>query len=428
MFGIRVVCLFIPLSIASPLLVHGQTLGPSQQQTVLEELRIKDTPTTNVEESYSKAQLQRRSEEAKRYYKLAVKFGRANLFRQAAELSLRAIHLKPDYMEAYLELGRAYDGLGQWQDSIAAYENVVLSNPKDRKALAALAAAREKLEGQREPVAERQEPSAVGEKINLSLSANTEESGKAAAPSATKTSLLEVYKVGAGDVLEIRFRDAPADRSTLFTVTSNGFLEYPLLEEPLKVTGLTPEEIAWQLRDKVRSPSHDSDVFVAVREYSSHVVLVSGLVKEPGPKILRREAIPLYVVLADAQALPEAEEVSVVFRHGYQTLSLGLAEARTNSELIQPGDVITVQAASKQFFYVGGEVKNPGEKPFRTGLTLTQAILSAGGVTENGKKIELRRQQDSGLLATTRYRLKDIDSGKSPDVTIKAGDRIVVVR
>ena len=39
---------------------------------------------------------------------------------------------------------------------------------------------------------------------------------------------------------------------------------------------------------------------------SSHTILVSGLVKEPGPRIIKREAIPLYVVVADAQTLPEA--------------------------------------------------------------------------------------------------------------------------
>lgn len=431
MIRILVTWLFIPLFVGGSLPAVAHTFEFSRQQIVqqLDGLEAKDTPTAGGKETYSKAQLLRRSEDAKKYYKLAVKFGRANLFKQAAELFLRAIHLKPDYTEAYLGLADAYFSLGRWEDSITAYEKVVGANPKDKKASAALAAARGKL-GIDSSSVKPQEPSAVGEKINLNLSAKDDASSTAAtAPLANKTSPLDVYKVGVGDVLEIRFRDVPANRPTLFTVTANGLLEYPFLEQPLTVIGFTAEDISRQLKGKLRlgSASEDADIFVAVREYSSHIVLVSGLVKEPGPKILRREAIPLYVALADAQVLPEAEEVTVVFRHENQPLSIGLAEARTSTVLIRPGDVITVQAAPKQYFFVAGEVKQPGEKLFRTGLTLTQAILAAGGVTENGKKIELRRQQASGLLATTSYKMKDINSGKSPDVAIQAGDRIIVV-
>jgi hypothetical protein len=36
------------------------------------------------------------------------------------------------------------------------------------------------------------------------------------------------------------------------------------------------------------------------------------------------------------------------------------------------------QWLQRKFFYVGGEVGSPGEKAFREGMTLTQALLSAG--------------------------------------------------
>jgi len=428
MLGIRVIRFSVLLTVAGSLSAAGQALQSPQQHTVLGDRNIRHAPAT-AKNAYSKEQSRRRSEEAKKYYNLAVRFGRANLFRQAAELCLKAIDLRPDYRDAYFELGRAYEGLGQWEDSIAAYEKLLASNPKDKKALTALATARQKLAGQRQPSLGPKESSAVGEKINLSLSASAAGSRKATAPSPEPPSLLEIYRVGAGDVLEIRFDDIPADRATLFAVTSTGLLDYPLLEQPLRVIGLTLEEIALQLKERATraSASRDADVFVAVREYNSHIVLVSGLVKEPGPKILRREAIPLYVVLADAQTLPEAEQVTIVFRRESEPLTSGIREARTSSILIQSGDVITVQTAPQQYFYVGGEVRNPGEKPFRTGMTLTQAILSAGGATERGKKIELRRQHSSGLLANTIYKMKEIDSGKLPDVTIQPGDRILVI-
>ena len=43
------------------------------------------------------------------------------------------------------------------------------------------------------------------------------------------------------------------------------------------------------------------------------------------------------------------------------------------------GDNITVQMVT-----VGGKVRSPGPKPFRRGMTLYQAVMSAGGPTEFG--------------------------------------------
>jgi len=93
-----------------------------------------------------------------------------------------------------------------------------------------------------------------------------------------------------------------------------------------------------------------------------------------------------------------------------------------------PGDVITFQPAVAQFIYVGGEVQHPGEKKFHRGLTLTQAIIAAGGVPRNSKEARLARDNGKGFLAVSRYKLKDIDSGKLPDPLMQPGDRITVIK
>jgi protein involved in polysaccharide export with SLBB domain len=79
-----------------------------------------------------------------------------------------------------------------------------------------------------------------------------------------------------------------------------------------------------------------------------------------------------------------------------------------------------------QFVYVGGEVKAPGEKNFRRGLTLTQAILAAGGLTSKAKEARLGRDNGEGFLVVTRYKLKEIESGKVQDPVVKPGDRITI--
>jgi protein involved in polysaccharide export with SLBB domain len=169
-----------------------------------------------------------------------------------------------------------------------------------------------------------------------------------------------------------------------------------------------------------------AQVLVGVREYSSHAILVSGLVKEPGTKILRREAIPLYVVLADAQPVPEAASATVISHDTGKPATVDIADSQATEVLVQPGDVIIVQPSSKQFFYIAGEIKSPGEKLLRPGITLTQAILASGGLVRKVREIQLARAGENGLLAVSAYRLEDITSGKIPDPVIKPGDRIMI--
>ena len=94
--------------------------------------------------------------------------------------------------------------------------------------------------------------------------------------------------------------------------------------------------------------------------------------------------------------------------------------------LVRPGDVITLLPNVTQFVYIGGEVKLPGEKTYRRGLTLTQALIAAGGVTSKAKEASIARDDGKGYLAVTRYKLKEIESGKAQDPLVKAGDRITI--
>lgn len=418
----RIQFIFVFLLLGSVAQLRGQTPESARPQPASErqsaEFKTTNTTPPSDAKNYSEAELQRRNSEAKKYYTLGLKFGRAKLFKQATEYFWQAIRLRPDHADAYFALGHAYYDLGQWEESVSAFEKAVELSPKDKEAFSMLVTVHEKLRAQQKTT------SGVGTAPGEEGIVN---------PTSTKSrsiSLLELYKVGIGDVLEIGFRDAPSDQAKLFTVSENGLLEGALLNQPLNVIGLTPEEITENLKENIKpgSNSRSGKVFVTVREYNSHAIMVSGLVKEPGTKILRREAIPLYVVLADAQPLPEAEQVVWVSREEAKPVLLNLAEAQSTNSLVRTGDVITVQAAPKQYFYVGGEVKEPGEKLLHAGLTLTQAILSAGGATEKGKLLQLTRERAGGLLATINYKLSDINSGKVPDPLIQPGDRIMVIR
>jgi hypothetical protein len=151
--------------------------------------------------------------------------------------------------------------------------------------------------------------------------------------------LAKVYRVGISDVLDIQLPDTPNTKSTLFTVLPGGLIEYPLAGEPLRVAGLTTTEIANQLRQKIKVLDRPT-VNVTVRDYASHTVTIVGFVSAPGTKILRREVVPLYVLLAEAQPLAEATTATI--KRGQAEMIVDLKDNAATATLIAPGDTIKI--------------------------------------------------------------------------------------
>jgi protein involved in polysaccharide export with SLBB domain len=255
-------------------------------------------------------------------------------------------------------------------------------------------------------------------------SANARALPLARSPVATST-----YNVGIGDVLDVRLSNGSTRESTLFTVMKNGTLEYPLLNRPVSVAGLTTDDISRLLNSEIKVIKAPR-VTVTVRDYASHAVVIGGLVDSPGRKVLRREAMPLFAVIAEALVRPEATAATIL-RNGKEGEALSLKDDQAMATLVAPGDVIKISGApvgARNFLYVGGEVAAPGEKAFREGMTLTQALLSAGGASQSGKTIKVARRNSTGYLSTNEYNLRSIEEGKTPDPVLEAGDRIEVTR
>lgn len=362
------------------------------------------------------------SNDANALYKLGVKYGRASQYVKAIEAFQQAIQIKKDYADAYYGLGHAYGDLGHWQQAVKAYEQVVRLDPKDEEAYTRLGEAYAKSQAQK--------PATAASDSNINNLTNSPNNATANATGAlTVTDPTSIYRVGIRDVLDVRLLNSTAGASTLYTVSASGLLEYPLLSEPLKVTGLTTDEIAALVTNELkrRAPKANSTVDVGVRDYDSHTIIVSGLVREPGSKVIRREAIPLYVVIADAQALASAGRAEIIERASKgNRRSINLSDKAAMNTLIYPGDVINVLPRAPQFFYVGGRVNAPGKKDFHQGITLTQAVLSAGHALSEKGHIKVTRQNADSLLIMDSYNLKDIIAGKIPDPLVQPDDRIEV--
>jgi protein involved in polysaccharide export with SLBB domain len=268
------------------------------------------------------------------------------------------------------------------------------------------------------------------ESENSSLAMRTREVAKR---SATKPkAITDTYKIGVGDILDIRILNNANKSSSLFTVLEGGTIDYPLAgEEPLQIAGLTTDEVSDLLKEKIKL-YENPDVAVNVRDYVSHTVSVLGSVEKAGLKALRREAIPLYVILAEAIPTQNANKVSIVRASDKQTVTLDLED---NETLVYAGDIIRVlnqpttpnTSVQARFYFVAGNVVNAGQKDFHEGITLTQAIFAAGGLKKSkAKSVVIRRKNEQGMLIPTAFDLKAIKEGKLADPILQAGDTVDV--
>jgi polysaccharide export outer membrane protein len=258
------------------------------------------------------------------------------------------------------------------------------------------------------------------------IKASVSDSSAAPAPARPLT---EIYRVGAGDILDVRLLNSANNKSTLFTVSDGGVIDLPMAGGTLTVAGFTPEEIQNFISAELKRRAVDekAQVSVGVRQYLSHSITVSGLVIHPGTRFLRREMVPLYVVLAESQLRNDGGRV-VIMRGGTPGEPHDLGDPATLNLNVQSGDIITVSSLPQEFYYIGGRVNYPGQKQFQAGITLLQAILAAGGTTRQENDVEISREGAGGKLVTSRYNLRQIKSGAVKDPKLEAGDRIEVAK
>lgn len=88
-----------------------------------------------------------------------------------------------------------------------------------------------------------------------------------------------------------------------------------------------------------------------------------------------------------------------------------------NGYLLDPK--VSAEVLSYRPFFILGEVKTPGQYPYANGLTVTNAIATAGGFTYRGnsREVIIKSAEDAG---ERRVRL-------TPDLVVKPGDTIRVL-
>jgi polysaccharide export outer membrane protein len=229
------------------------------------------------------------------------------------------------------------------------------------------------------------------------------------------------YTLGPGDAIEISVYQE-SELSGVVDIGPGGQVDVPLLGQ-VSITGLTTEGVAALLTERLGAEYlRDPRVTVHVERFGSKKVTLYGAVKQ-AEVFLERDVSTLEDVLARAGLdATSAQEVQV--RRGDEQLTVNLErllEMGEGNVELRAGDVINLRQGA--VVYVNGEVARPSAVPFRDGLTVSQALTSAGGLTD------LARQRGAYVLRDEQkipLNLRRILDGRDEDVALITGDQVIV--
>lgn len=364
------------------------------------------------------------------HFMLGMTYAKSRSYKDSFDAFRRATRLKAEWPEAHYRLGVIAYVLGRKSQSVEAHNKLLKLDSQLAARLDQIIKQETTQLGTAQSLDASNWPAAPT-KVAATRTLNSGSSNKAVTSSVSEdTSSSTIYRVGVGDVLDIRLLNSTTPRSTLYTVVDGGLIDLTIAGGPIVVAGLTTDEIQARIATELkrRAVEEGARVSVGVRQYASHSVMVTGLVTHPGAKFLRREAVPLYVVMAEAQMRNDASRITIM-RAGTAYRTIDLDDQNALNVLVKSGDVINVTARPQEYYYIGGRINYPGQKVFQPGITLVQAILAAGGLMgDSDRVIELSREGADARLTTFTFRLKEIKRGKVQDPRLQPGDRIDVVR
>jgi polysaccharide biosynthesis/export protein len=254
------------------------------------------------------------------------------------------------------------------------------------------------------------------------------------------------YRIGPGDVLEVRVLRAPELSRDAVRVDQRGMIRMPMWDEDIPAACLTESELAQQIAGLYLKFKRKPHVDVFVKEFQSQPVAVTGAVHAAANFKLQRQ-VRLLEVLSFAGGPSESAGQTVQIVHtgslspcdkGTQPANDigGLATYKLSDTLrgvpeanpyVRPGDIVEVLAADQ--VYVIGNVLRPTIIPLKEPITISRAIAVAGGTAPSTKRDRVRiiRQMPGNTTKQEIYvDLSAIERRKAEDVELLANDIVDV--
>jgi len=264
-------------------------------------------------------------------------------------------------------------------------------------------------------------------------------------PAATDTR----YRIGPGDVLEIRVARAPELSRDAVRVDQGGNIRMPMLDIDIPAACQTEGELSQNIARLYRKYKNDPHVDVFVKEFQSQPVAVIGAIHGAAQFKMQRQVRLLELIsLAGGPTDSAGQTIQIVHAGGgpicqqsggagsdttdpsaFVTYKLsdtlhGVPEA---NPFVQPGDIISVPLADQVF--VLGNVLKPSAIPLKEPLTVSHAIAIAGGTAPSTKKDKvriLRQLPGSTQKQEIFVDLTAIEKNKAVDVALLPNDVVDV--
>jgi Periplasmic protein involved in polysaccharide export len=263
-------------------------------------------------------------------------------------------------------------------------------------------------------------------------------------PSATQTD--ERYRIGPGDVLDIRIFNRPQLSRDAVRVEGAGIIRMPLIEGEIVAACKTEGELAKEIASRYLKFYKNPQVDVFIKEYHAREVALIGAVTDQGRyQLSRRMRLLELLTYAKGPSDKAGEAVNIVRGSRPDICDAksqsaddlgGFISLRLNDTLrgdekanpyVQAGDIVTIPEAAQ--VYVVGNVYSPKPLPMKEPISVSQAIAMAGGPLRDSKtdKVRIVRQTAGSSVRSEIYvNLGAIARKQANDVMLQANDIVEV--
>lgn len=253
------------------------------------------------------------------------------------------------------------------------------------------------------------------------------------------------YRIGPGDVLDIRILNRPNLSRDAVRVEGNGVIRMPLIDSEIQAACKTEGELAKEIAELYTKFYRKPQVDVFIKEYHSRQVAVIGAVNEQARfELQRRVRLLDLLTYAKGPSAKAGQTINIV--HAPPALvcpgtvqredtalfqSFKLSDTLTGNPkanpYIEPGDIVTLPEAN--MVYVVGNVYLPLSIPLKEPVTLSRAVAMAGGVKQDSKKDKVRIVRQEPGSTTSKEIVVDlnaIEKKRAEDIALLPNDIVEV--
>ncbi len=241
-----------------------------------------------------------------------------------------------------------------------------------------------------------------------------------------------LLQLGPGDQVKVDVFGRPEMDTTTY-IADDGSVHVPLAGAVV-IGGLSPTQAAQKVEQALKDGQFlvDPHVTFTVVQVRSQRVSVLGEVRTPGRYAVESNTSVLDLLAQAGGATDKAGDIAYVLRpdaagnlQRYPVNLKGVMDSKDATpavlQTLRSGDSLYVPVA--QQFYIAGEVRAPAQYRLDAGMTLTQAVGRAGGVTDKGSasRVQIKRRKPDGSYAVISGKPGDLIQ---PDDVITVKERI----